>query len=214
MDLYFNGLKHISLGVITYDNIVNAIKLMTDSNGLRKMTMNWEGYSLNNNDNADKIGSIMFMNNPQGGSEQNQPGGGQNGDQGNQHGGQGNQGDYTGPSRYKGGEPMDIPTPSDADKRRLLIYLSKIRDDKDGLNGWNNNKMPNLGLILKQIENESGAVISYDISKQLSKVIHTRGGVLYSKISSKGAIMWSGIGSGPYSQIMVLLRGGYSGGGT
>jgi len=205
MDLNFNVLKHISLDGITYDNILNAIKLMIDNNDRSKMTMNWEGYSLNNNDKGSKIGSVMFMNNPQGG---NQQGGNYQG--GNQQG-INDQGGYTGPSRYSGGEPMDITELSAADKRRLFIYLAKIRDGEDGSARLNRSRMPNLSNILNEIENKSGPEISYSISKQLCKVIYTSGGQFDSKMNN-GYVVWSRIGTGPDSEIMYLLRGSYAGG--
>jgi len=150
MDLNFNGLKHICLGDITYDNILNTIKLMIDSSDRSKMNMHWKGYSLYDNDKGNKIGSVMFMNNPKGGNQQggnyqganpqgiidkrgnqqNQQGGEQDGDQGNQVG-------YTGPSRITGGEPTDIPELYLTDKKRLVIFFKRSRKNKRW-KGWFN----------------------------------------------------------------------------
>lgn len=204
LDLQFTGLKH-DLAGITYDHFINVIKFMINSDDLKKMSMNWEGYSLNNK-NVTKTGNVMFMNNPQGG---NQPAGWRDPSEGCEE-------EYKGPSRYIGGEPMDIPVLSEGDRRRLLIYLVNVRDGEDGLTRLNKTGTPTLSHILNEIERKSGAEISYGISKQICKFMWTCEERLefQGKISSNGKVTWSRIGAGPDSQIMIALRGGYSGGGT
>ena len=216
MDLQFNGLKNSLVG-ITYDHFINVIKFMIYSADIRKTTMNWEGHSLNNYENVNKKGIVMFMNDPQGGNHQgiNDKGGNQQyqqGGGGSPVGSECYEPEYKGPSRYVGLEPMDIPELSDADKRRLLIYLSKARDGEDGFTGLTKSRSPNMSHVLSEIEKKSGAEISFGISKQLCKVMWTSGGIFDNKISSSGRVSWSKIGAGPDSQIMYLLRGGYSGG--
>jgi len=203
MDLQFNGLKNSLVG-ITYDHFINVIKFMIDSANISKTTMNWEGYSLNNYDNVNKKGIVMFMNDPQGGNQQG----------GSPVATECSEPEYKGSSRYVGWEPMDISELSDADKRRLLIYLSNVRDRvlEERLTGLTPLRSPNMSHVLSEIEKKSGAETSFAISKQLCKVMWTSGGRFDNKISTSGRVSWSKIGVGPDSEIMCLLRGGYSGG--
>lgn len=201
MDLQFNGLNHSLVG-ITCDHFINVIKFRIDSDNIRKMSMNWEGYSLNNNDNVNKTGSVLSMDNPQGG---NQQGGWRDVSEGSEQ-------KYYGPSRYIGGEPMYIPVLCEQDRNRLLIYLVKVREGEDGLTRLNKTRTPNLSHVLNEIEKKSGPAISYGISKQLCKFMWSCEGRFDGKISSNGKVAWSRVGAGPESEIMILLTRGYSGG--
>ena len=83
---------------------------------------------------------------------------------------------------------MDIPELSDEDKRRLHLYLIRIRDGEDGSTRLNRSRTPNLSQILNVIEKRSGATTSHDISKLLCKVMHTCGGRLNSNLTDSGVV--------------------------
>lgn len=214
MDLQFNGLKN-SLAGITYDHIINVIKFMIDSPNISKATMNWEGHSLNDYENVNKKGIVMFMNDPQGGDHQgiNDQGGIQQYEQG------GSpvrreyyEPEYRGRSRYVGLEPMDIPELSYEDRTRLCLYLSKVRDGEVCYTGKVWSGTPKMSHVLDNIEKVSGPEASYGISKQVAKYMWRSRGRFDDYISSNGRVSWSQIGVGPDSKLMCLLRRGYSGG--
>lgn len=202
MDLQFNGLKHSLLG-ITYDDFLNVIKVMLDIDNLKMSSMNWEGCYLNNNDHIQKSSGVLSMNNPQGGNQQ--------GD--GWYDSEGSVQEYTGPSRYLGPEPMDIPALSQPERRQMLIYLSKVRDAEDGPIRLTRGT-PTMSQILKEIEKNSGPETSYGISKKLYKFVWSHQSRFSGQISNTGRIMWSRIGVGPDSQIMIALRDEHYSGGS
>lgn len=180
----------------TCDHLITVIKFMIDSSNIGKMSMNWEGYSLNKDDNVNKTGDVLSMNNPQGGNQQG----------GSRDVREGSEQIYNGPSRYIGGEPMDIDELVTEDRKRLHIYIVKVRDGEDGLTRLNKTRTPNMNHVLDEIEKKSGPEISYGISKQLCKFMWSCEGRFDGKISSNGRVAWYRIGAGHDSEIMRLLR--------
>ena len=74
------GRDTMTMGDFTLENLLNVIKSFIDVNNSKMMIMNWEGYSLNINDNVglSENGSVMCMNSDQSGDQQSaQQGGGQ-----------------------------------------------------------------------------------------------------------------------------------------